>query len=204
MFIGCVMNFGSFLREASFAKMVGSVENLFPLCFPFWSLKIRFVLLLPLLISFVFSLLFEAVVILVSFLPVGFLESFIPFGHSGNLIRSEITLFLNDSNQVATNCALLFDLKDLCINMLPHLGCGMLAACCAVGCKSCLYIDFDRRNLHIFANVRDHRHLPVARQMPGAERPSIWRDAGRCSVDRIVRAIFQLQLSKQDWQSPHH
>ena len=40
------------------------------------------------------------------------------------------------------------------------------------------------------ANVRDHRHLPVARSMPGAKRPSMERDAGRCSVDRIVSLYF--------------
>jgi hypothetical protein len=40
------------------------------------------------------------------------------------------------------------------------------------------------------AIVRDHRHLPVARSVPGAKRLSTERDAGRCSVDRIVRVIF--------------
>jgi hypothetical protein len=39
-------------------------------------------------------------------------------------------------------------------------------------------------------NVRDHRHLPVARSVPGAQRPSTERDAGRCSVDRIVRVFL--------------
>jgi hypothetical protein len=44
----------------------------------------------------------------------------------------------------------------------------------------------------ILANVRDHRHLPAARSVPGAKRPSTERDAGRCSVDRIVSIIFIL------------
>lgn len=156
MFIGCVMNFGGFLREASLAKMVGSVENLFPLRFPFGSLKIRFVLLLPLLVSFVFSLLLETIVILVSIFPISLLEFFVPFRHRGNLIRREICLLLDGSNQVAANRALLFDLKCLCINMLPNLGFWMLAARCSVGCKPCLNINLDRRELHIFANGAGH------------------------------------------------
>jgi hypothetical protein len=45
---------------------------------------------------------------------------------------------------------------------------------------------------YIFANVRDHRYLPVARQVPGAKRPSTRRDAGRYSVDRIVRVFILL------------
>ncbi|WP_237409761.1 hypothetical protein, partial [Chlorobium phaeovibrioides] len=38
---------------------------------------------------------------------------------------------------------------------------------------------------------RDHRHLPVARSVP-VERSetSTERDAGRCSVDRMVRLYF--------------
>jgi hypothetical protein len=48
---------------------------------------------------------------------------------------------------------------------------------------------------YIFANVRDHRWLPVARPMPGAKRLSMGRDAGRCSVDRIVR-IFHSEKAE--------
>jgi hypothetical protein len=52
------------------------------------------------------------------------------------------------------------------------------------GCQSPKKIIF-------FANVRDHRWLPVARLVP-TERSGVStrRDAGRHSVDRIVRAIF--------------
>jgi len=39
------------------------------------------------------------------------------------------------------------------------------------------------------ANVRDHRWLAAADSVPGAKRPSTECDAGRYSVDRIVRVI---------------
>ncbi len=51
--------------------------------------------------------------------------------------------------------------------------------------------DLAGRCSYCFANVRDHRHLPVARSVQ-VERSgtSTERDAGRCSVDRIVRILL--------------